>query len=207
MKLAIITALCLSSLFTYAQVQPVKSGVYHWDDLPVKERVDRESRKILEGSSPHFKYLEIHATTQHANAAPRPAKANKDTEELIIVKEGILKVTIEGKSTILGAGGVISLLPNHMHSLENVGDNALTYYVMRYRSKKQMNPSRGSNAGGSLMLNADSLTFKHSSRGGGRAYFDRATTMCERFEMHVTQLNKKGASHNPHTHIESEIIL
>lgn len=57
------------------------------------------------------------------------------------------------------------------------------------------------------MLNADSLTFKPSARGGGRAYFDRPTTMCERFEMHVTQLNSKGPSHKPHTHIETEIIL
>jgi len=58
-----------------------------------------------------------------------------------------------------------------------------------------------------LMLNADSLVFKKSNRGGGRPYFDRSTAMCERFEMHVTQLNKKGPSHNPHSHIESEIIL
>lgn len=56
------------------------------------------------------------------------------------------------------------------------------------------------------MLNADSLTFRKSSRGGGRAYFDRATAMCERYEMHVTQLNKKGPSHDPHAHIETEII-
>ena len=57
------------------------------------------------------------------------------------------------------------------------------------------------------MLNADSLIFKASARGGGRAYFDRATAMCERFEMHITQLDQKGPSHQPHTHVETEIIL
>ena len=62
-------------------------------------------------------------------------------------------------------------------------------------------------AGGSMMLNADSLVFKPSEKGGGRAYFDRATAMCERLEMHVTQLNKKGPSHTPHSHPEAEIIL
>lgn len=70
-----------------------------------------------------------------------------------------------------------------------------------------MNLQRGIDGGGSLVLNADSLAFKPSARGGGRAYFDRATAMCERFEMHTTELNLKGPSHNPHTHIETEIIL
>jgi (S)-ureidoglycine aminohydrolase len=31
--------------------------------------------------------------------------------------------------------------------------------------------------------------------------------MCENFEMHLTQLNKKGPSHDPHSHFHSEMIL
>jgi (S)-ureidoglycine aminohydrolase len=94
-----------------------------------------------------------------------------------------------------------------MHSVQNAGDNNLTYYVMRYRSKKKMDLERGQAAGGTLLLNADSLTFKSNSRGGGRRYFDRPTAMCERFEMHMTQLDKKGPSHEPHAHEETEIVL
>ncbi len=189
------------------QLQPVKSGVYKWADHPVKEGELRESRKILEGSSPHFSYLRIHATTQFPGAKPSTAHANEEFEECIIVEEGRMKVTIEGKSSILEAGGVILLMPQQMHSLENVGDTPLTYYVMKYASKKKMDIERGQVSGGSLMLNKDSLVFKPSARGGGRPYFDRSTAMCERFEMHVTQLNQKGPSHNPHAHIETEIIL
>ncbi|NNE77559.1 MAG: cupin domain-containing protein, partial [Pricia sp.] len=164
-------------------------------------------RKILEGVTPHLEYLEIHATTQLPDAKPSSAHANEDIEELIIVKEGQMKVTIEGKSEILERGGVILLLPQQMHSIKNSGKDALTYYVMRYRSKKPMNLTRGQEAGGSLMLNKDSLAFKPSARGGGIAYFDRPTAMCERFEMHITELNKKGPSHDPHSHNETEIIL
>ena len=209
MKSSIIAvlSLCLLSFISCAQLQPVPSGAYHWDDHPVKKGEDRESRKILEGTSPHFEYLKIHATTQYPGAKPGQAHANEDMEECIIVKEGTMKITIEGQSQILGPEGVILLMPQQMHSIENVGNNNLTYYVMKYKSKKKMDIARGQAAGGSLMLNADSLTFKTSARGGGRPYFDRATAMCERFEMHVTQLNKKGPSHKPHAHIETEIIL
>lgn len=207
MKLIVAVIFYLSSLTVYAQLQAVSPGAYHWDDHPVKKGTDRESGKILEGTSPHFEYLKIHATTQYPNAKPSPSHATKDIEQLIIVKEGTVKVTIEGVSSVLGPEGVILVLPNQVHSLENVGDDNLTYYVMQYRSKKPVNIRRGIDEGGSMMINADSLTFKPSGRGGGRAYFDRATAMCKRMEMHVTQLNKKGPSHTPHTHIETEIIL
>jgi len=190
-----------------AQLKPVNSGVYKWTDHPLTMSADRESRKILEGTSTHLDYLEIHATTQFPGAKPSTAHANDDIEECIIVKEGLMKATVEGRSTVLGAGGVILLMPRQLHSVQNAGDNNLTYYVMRYRSKKKMDLERGQSAGGTLMLNADSLTFKSSSRGGGRRYFDRSTAMCERFEMHMTQLDEKGPSHDPHSHDETEIVL
>lgn len=207
MNSVLIVALSFCALLSLAQLPPVKSGVYRWVEHPVKLSEDRESRKILEGTSPHFEYLEIHATTQFPGAKPGTAHANEDIEECLIVKEGTMKATIEGQSRILGAGSVILLMPQQMHSLENIGKSNLTYFVMRYRSKKKMDLERGQASGGSLMLNADSLDFKPSARGGGRAYFDRSTAMCERFEMHVTRLNKKGPSHEPHAHIETEIIL
>lgn len=207
MKPIVILTLFLCAISCRAQLRPVKSGVYRWADHPVKVGELRESRKILEGTSPYFDYLEIHATTQFPGAKPSTAHANDDIEECIVVKEGVMKATIEDRSAILGPGGVILLMPRQMHSLENAGNSNLTYYVMRYRSKKKMDLERGQAAGGSLMLNADSLTFKPSARGGGRAYFDRSTAMCERFEMHVTRLDKKGPSHTPHSHIETEIIL
>ena len=207
MKFAILIVSYLLSMAVMAQLKPVESGVYKWADHPVKLNGDRESRNILEGTSTHLEYLEIHATTQFPGAKPSTAHANDDIEECIIVKEGTMKVTVEGRNSILGAGGVILLMPKQMHSVENIGDNNLTYYVMRYRSKKSMDLARAKNAGGTLILNSDTLTFKPGKRGGIRAYFDRPTAMCERFEMHTTLLNIKGPSHDPHQHEETEIVL
>lgn len=207
MKTSFKLFLFFFSTLSFSQLQPVKSGVYKWEDHPVSVSETKESRKILEGVSPHFEYLKIHATTQFPGAKPSNAHANEDAEECIIVKEGRMKITIEGEAKILSEGGVILLMPQQMHSIENVGDSNLTYYVMKYKSKKKMDLARGEAAGGSLMLVKDDLTFKPSTRGGGIAYFDRPTAMCERFEMHITQLDNKGPSHKPHTHIETEIIL
>ncbi len=207
MERLIISVLLLFVIATNAQMQPIKDGVYVWEELPVNKFGDRETRSIFEGISPHFEYLEIHATTQYPGAKPNKPNANDDIEELIIVKEGLMKVTNEGKSEIIGPGSVVLFMPKEVHAIENVGNDNLTYYVMSYRSKKPMDIGRGILNGGSTVYNADSLVFKPSEKGGGIAYFDRPTSMCERFEMHVTQLDKKGPSHKPHKHVETEIIL
>ena len=207
MKYVLSILLCLMTLSAYAQLQPIKSGVFKWDEFKVVPNGDRVGRPILEGVSTHLDYLEMHATTQNVGAKPSTAHANEDIEEIILVKEGTMKVTIEGKSTILGANGVVSLMPKQMHSLQNVGATPLTYYIIRYRSKKKIDVDRGVASGNSLMINADSLPYKSTSVGGVRSYFDRETAMCERLEMHVTTLDRKVASHEPHAHDETEIIL
>lgn len=192
---------------TIAQLKPIESGVYHWNELPVKKEAQRESRSIMEGTTNEFSYFEVHATTQEKGAKPKPPHAQTDIEELIIIKEGKMKTSIGSKDAILGASSVLLIAPGDMQTFENVGDGPLTYYVLLFRSKNGVDMERNNKAGGSLLLNADSLPFKESAKGGGKKYFDRPTANCSNYEMHITQLNKKGPSHAPHQHIDTEIIL
>ncbi|MDQ8199708.1 cupin domain-containing protein [Pelagicoccus enzymogenes] len=200
-------ALALPLFSLSAQLKPVESGVYRWSDHSVKINGDRESRAILEGESPHLSYLKIHASTQAVGAIAKPPRANEDTEELIIVKEGLLKMSFEDHCEILPAGSVVHIMPGQVHQIANAGDVPLTYFVMKYRSRSPMQIERGIASGGSQMFDVTNLPLKPSSRGAGRPYFDRPTAMCERFELHVTQLHQPGPSHKPHSHVETEIIL
>jgi (S)-ureidoglycine aminohydrolase len=207
MKIVLTCLVHLIVVTAFAQMQPVSSGVYTWKDWLIKEPDHRETRRIISGTTPEFDYFEAHATTQEKGALPRPAHAQKDREELIIIKEGTMKCTIGNQTKTIGAGSVILIPPQEMQSFENVGNGPLTYYVFVFRSKKPMDLERSKKAGGALILNVDSLEFKKTEKGGGRKYFDRPTAMCENFEMHVTQLQGAGPSHAPHQHIETEVIL
>ena len=206
MKTLFLSLLFIIAMNVSAQ-QPVNSGVFHWNELPVKKEPQRESRKIAEGTTPEFEYFEIHATTQFKGAAPRPAHAQKDIEEVIIIKEGTMKCTIGNKTSILGKGSVMLIPPQENQILENAGNGPLTYYVFMFRSKKGMNIERGKTAGGALMLNYDSLAYTEANNKGTRKYFDRPTAMCDNYEMHITYLKQKGPSHAPHQHVDTEIIL
>lgn len=207
MRISILFLLQLFVMDTFSQLKPIGSGVYHWAKLPVKKDGLREGRKIVEGTTNEFSYFEIHATTQQKGAIPRPPHAQDSVEELIIIKEGALKCTIGDKTTTLSAGSVLLIPPQEMQTFENAGDGPVTYYVLMFRSKKPLNMVRSIQAGGSLLINFDSLTYKEVNNRGTRKYFDRPTAMCENYEMHTTHLKTKGPSHAPHQHVDTEIIL
>jgi mannose-6-phosphate isomerase-like protein (cupin superfamily) len=207
MKILLLLATYIISMETFAQLQPIGSGVYHWAELPVKKDDLREGRKIAEGTTSEFSYFEMHATTQQKGAVPRPAHTQKDIEEVMIIKEGTMRCRIGNKTAVLGAGSVLLIPPLEEQVFENIGDGPLTYYVFMFRAKDTMNMERSRLAGGTLLLNKDSLARKPSARGAGIKYFDRPTAMCANFEMHITELNQKGPSHNPHQHVDTEIIL
>ncbi|MES2777159.1 MAG: cupin domain-containing protein [Bacteroidota bacterium] len=192
---------------TIAQLQPISSGVYHWNELPVKKDKFREGRKIVEGTTAEFSFFEIHASTQLPGAPPRLPHAQDSTEELIIVKEGQLTCTIGDKKTTLGPGSVLLIPPKEMQAFENNGDKPLTYYVFMFRSKKGLNMERSKMAGGPLLIHHDSLVYKEANNKGTRKYFERPTATCENYEMHITYLKVKGPSHAPHQHVDTEIIL
>jgi mannose-6-phosphate isomerase-like protein (cupin superfamily) len=205
-NMLLLFSLCIT-LNTVAQLLPIGSGVYHWNELTVKKDSLRESRKILQGTTIEFEYFSIHATTQFAGAAARPAHIQKDIEELLIIKEGTMKCTIGASTAVLSKGSVILIPPLETQQLENIGKGPLTYYVLQFRSKKEMNIARSVKAGGALLLNYDSLTYTTTNSKGTRKYFDRPTAMCNNYEMHITYLTQKGPSHAPHQHMDTEIIL
>lgn len=208
MNILLIVLLVMNIGFTgMAQVKEVDSGKYEWAKLPVKEGNQRVGRKIMEGSSPHFSFLEMHATTQEKGAKPSPLHSQENIEELVIVKEGTVKLTLNGKSELLSEGSVGLIPPLTEQIMENVGDGPLTYYIMMFTSKKDMDIKRGQEAGGPLSIDFNALEPVTTSKGLSWSCFDRPTAMCENFEMHVTQLENKGPSHKPHSHEDSEIII
>jgi mannose-6-phosphate isomerase-like protein (cupin superfamily) len=207
MKLIIsLLALIITSTVP-AQLKPVGSGVFNFNDAPVKKDSLRETRKFLEGTTYEFDFFKAHATTQQKGAAPKPAHAQKDIEELIIIKEGSMKCNIGDKTATLSAGSVLLIPPTVMQQFENAGNGPLTYYVFQFRSKKGIDLERSNKAGGIILKNIDTLVYTEKDGKGARKYFDRATAATERFEMHTTTLKNQGPSHAPHQHIETEIIL
>ncbi len=185
----------------------VQAQIIHWDSLPTKTEKGRTRRLLVEGTTTHLKHFRVHATTVEAGIPPNPAHPNKDADELFIVKEGKIQITVGDKTKIIEEGGIAIISSDEVHSVNNVGDKPATYYVFRYQSKTPTDMERGQKAGGSLLLNEADCPLKTHNKGSRRDYYNRATTQCSVFEMHTTALNAGLESHQPHTHATEEALL
>ncbi len=141
------------------------------------------------------------------NALLKPPHAKTDFEELLIVKSGTMKYTTGDTTELLERGSIVLIPPLEKHNIENSSDEPLTFYAFLFRSKKGVDIERSKKAGGALVLHKDSMPYTETATKGTRKYFDRATAMCENYEMHTTHLFNKGASHKPQQHVDTEIIL
>jgi mannose-6-phosphate isomerase-like protein (cupin superfamily) len=107
------------------------SGVFDWTTMPVKTTRTGERRDVFDGPTVTCTNLECHVTTIGAGLAPHAAHRHPD-EELIIVKEGALEVTIGDRvHPPAGPGSIIFFASNDEHGLRNAGDSPATYYVVR----------------------------------------------------------------------------
>lgn len=195
----------IAALGFRAEDERVESKVYEWKDLEVEKSETRERRHIFKGPTHGFEYLQVHSSTVEPGMAAHGAHTHEDREELIIIKEGTMEHTINGKSRILSPGSVTLALQGDSHGMRNVGDVQATYYIIRWRTRGPR--SSGNPDAKSFSVNWDDLEFKGSFKGGRRNLMRHPTGMLAEFEMHTTTLKEGMKSHDPHTHPEDEIIL
>lgn len=207
MRPLLIISLIIAACSAFAQkTDSLEPKVYSWNKLEVVKEDTRVRKQILEGGTTSLFNLEVHASILEPGKAPHPPHTHTDQEELMIVKEGTVKITIDGSSKILGPGSIALAMPGDEHGVENAGNTQATCLVLKYKGRKPNN-ERGKQAGGSFMLNWNELKTNNTGKGYRRDFFKRATSQLAQFEMHTTALNADSASHAPHTHVQEEILF
>jgi quercetin dioxygenase-like cupin family protein len=102
---------------------------FAFEDLPVKQNGQNASRAIMNGLTHSEFALEVHETDLAPGAAPHPPHHHVH-EEMVIVVEGTIEFTVNGKSTRLGPGSVAYAASNDEHGQRNVGDTIARYVVV-----------------------------------------------------------------------------
>lgn len=109
----------------------MNSAVLEWARLAAQPTKTGVRRDLLDAPTATFANLEGHVTTLNPGEAPHPAHRHPD-EELVVIKEGALEVTINGTSHQAGPGSVLFLASNDHHGWRNRGSTPATYYVFRF---------------------------------------------------------------------------
>jgi (S)-ureidoglycine aminohydrolase len=195
------------SLWIFLLHDPILSGVYEWSEPA--SRIDKNLRSsvLFEGSTEHMEWLQMNAEEIRPSTKKIKITAPENEEYLYIIKKGPLNVSMNDSSASLVAGSMILLQPGKNLFIQTSSKNPCEYYLMKYRSRGPLDKERFEKTGGSFMKDWSRIEFKPHDKGGVRNYFETATVMCKRLEMHVTTLNGGLKSHEPHRHSAEEIIL
>ncbi len=103
----------------------LSSHAYRFDDLVLKGT----GRQVFDGLTHSGFHVDLHETELAPGAAPHPPHRHEH-EEIVMIREGTLEVTIEGKSSTVGAGSVVYLASNDFHGWRNVGAAKAQYFVI-----------------------------------------------------------------------------
>jgi quercetin dioxygenase-like cupin family protein/predicted dehydrogenase len=159
----------------------------------------------INGATRDLSHLDVRIHTLKAGqSAPEISSV---ADELIIVKDGNLKVSTGETAKTLGPGGVALFAAGDMVALTNPGSAPANYYVFHFQSWSAANRDRAKQAGPPFLLDWTEMKMKTTAKGESRQIFDRPVTWLSRIDMHATTLNEGQVSHPPHTHRNEEIIL
>lgn len=207
MKKALLIFTLLLPLASFCQYPVIASQRYSWKKPVNKIAQDIFSTTLFEGSSFDMEYLHMATNAIAPSKRQTNVEVPLNEEHLLLVKDGMITIQIYDSIWSVGGGSIALLMPGTKYTVQNESRDSCNYFTMKYRSKSPVDVVRGNAAGGPLVIDWDKIFFKRHDRGGIRNYFDRATAMSKRFEMHVTTLNEGIKSHEPHTHRAEEIVL
>jgi mannose-6-phosphate isomerase-like protein (cupin superfamily) len=112
-----------------AQNPSLPSKAFRFEDLAVHAGSQNNLRPVLEGVTHAGYFIEVHSSDLVAGGMPHPPHHHLH-EEMFLVREGLLEVTIAGRASRLGPGSVAFVSSNEEHGIRNVGTARAQYFVL-----------------------------------------------------------------------------
>jgi quercetin dioxygenase-like cupin family protein len=107
------------------------SKTYEFDELPERSSANgtTKNRPVFNGVTARGQHITMHISELAPGEAPHPP-ARQPHEEVIVIREGTLEVTLNGQTSRLGPGSVIFSAFNDLNGWKNVGTTPVQYYVL-----------------------------------------------------------------------------
>jgi quercetin dioxygenase-like cupin family protein len=189
------------------------STVFKWENLVAKPSGVGQRRDVADLPTATLAKFECHISTLNAGLVSHPPHRHPQ-EEFIIIKEGTLDVTINGKSQRVGPGSLFFFAANDYHNVQNVGDQPATYFVFNLTTAATRSaPPQGAAEAAlpgklpSSVFDWAKLAVKSTKTGERRDIVNSPTVTCMSLEAHVTTLNPGEIPHAAHRHPDEELVI
>lgn len=111
------------------------SKVYPFESLTVQPDGPNQFRPVFDGTTHDGYKIQLHETDLAPGSAPHPPH-HHSYEEMFLVREGSLVVTINGRESKLGPGAVAYVASNQEHGIHNAGSTHARYFVFELGSQE-----------------------------------------------------------------------
>ena len=112
-----------------AAVPRLPSKVYNFEKLPAQGSGQNQFRPVFDGATHEGFRVSLHETDLAPGGAPHPPHHHA-SEEVFLIREGTLEVTINGQSSTFGPGSVAYIASNEEHGIRNAGSTRAQYFVL-----------------------------------------------------------------------------
>ena len=102
-----------------------------WTSLVPTPTANGVRRAVFDGATTTLDKIHCHVTTLNPGANSGEPRRHLQ-EEVIIVKEGRVEASVDGKTQTVGPGSIIFFAANAVTRLRNAGDGPATYIVVYY---------------------------------------------------------------------------
>jgi quercetin dioxygenase-like cupin family protein len=190
------------------------STVFKWEDFKFHSTNAGMQAPVANQPTTTLKTFESHITTLNpGNISHQPHRHPQ--EELILLKEGTLDVSINGKIQRVSAGSMFLFASNDLHNVKNVGDTSATYFVFNFTTaatEARRNQPAAAEAAvpgklPSSVFDWDKLVVTPKPNGARREVVNSPTLTLGSLEVHVTTLNPGEVPHAPHRHPDEEWVI
>ena len=123
-------------LRAHAAQSALPSGLFSHDQLPVRASGATEIRQMLTGATHAGYRVDLHETALAAGQVPH-APHHHVHEEMLLIREGTLEVTVKGRTERLGPGSAVYIASNEEHGWKNVGSSQAKYFVLALGDDKE----------------------------------------------------------------------
>jgi mannose-6-phosphate isomerase-like protein (cupin superfamily) len=112
-----------------SELKNVPSNVYVFDKLAVRHTDSVDYRQIIDGKTIDGCKFSVHESALSAGNEPHPAH-HHNGEEMFLMIDGTLEVTINGKASTITKGSVAFIGSGDQHGIRNVGTTPAKYFVI-----------------------------------------------------------------------------
>ena len=166
-----------------------------WDSLTPRTSPNGQSRPVFDNPTGTLDKLEVHITTLLPGMSSHPVHRHS-WEEILLLKEGELELSINGRKQHAVPGAFIFLASNDPHNATNTGSKPATYYVINFVTDLSHSASDKSAAEQAVpgklpssVIDCNSLPSTPTKTGSRVVCVSSPTLTFLALESHITTLN------------------